>query len=418
MVFGKRIVFFLLFMSLLPDCFAQYINPAGKWIGTRGDQVTITVIQQGIMITDQLGQSQTLYSAGLNQYSNLQTGFACIVGGSSTLMLGHTSGVMESFSKLAEVPVTRESAQMPQQTVTQRQLTVSSMGNLAKSFAQNKIQGPANETVANEHVENSGPVNPSDVDLDIPETRQENEETFALVVGNENYTNEIKVSYAKNDATIFADYCHKTLGIPKTNIRLITDATLGQILFQVQWIQDAIKAYKGEAKVIVYYAGHGMPDEKDKSAYLLPVDGSAGIPATALKQSELYASLTAFPARSVTVFLDACFSGGARDGMLTKGRGIAIKPVETPLRGNLVVFTATSQEETALPFEEKHHGLFTYFLLKEIRESKGNISLQDLTDSVSDKVEKQSVVVNGKAQNPKVNVSQGLDNTWKQIKLR
>ena len=89
--------------------------------------------------------------------------------------------------------------------------------------------------------------------------------------------------------------------------------------------------------------------------------------------------LSAAPAESVTVFLDACFSGTKREsGMLASARGVAIKVRDEVPQGKLVVFTAAQGDETAYQYAEKGHGMFTYFLLKKLQESKGDVTLGEL----------------------------------------
>ncbi len=39
------------------------------------------------------------------------------------------------------------------------------------------------------------------------------------------------------------------------------------------------------------------------------------------------------------------------------------------IRGNMVVFSASSAEQSALPFANEKHGMFTYYLLKKFQES-------------------------------------------------
>ena len=56
---------------------------------------------------------------------------------------------------------------------------------------------------------------------------------------------------------------------------MVADATLNNIRGQVDWLHKVADAYKGDATLIFYYAGHGVPDVKSKEAYLLPVDGYA-----------------------------------------------------------------------------------------------------------------------------------------------
>jgi len=78
----------------------------------------------------------------------------------------------------------------------------------------------------------------------------------------------------------------------------------------------------------------------------------------------------------------------------------------------LVIFSASSAEQTSLPYSEKTHGLFTYFLLKKLQETKGNISYQELGAYIRQEVPLKSVLVNGKDQNPEVLYSPSIENLW------
>ena len=260
----------------------------------------------------------------------------------------------------------------------------------------------------------------SDVDKDIPMTATaEDEHTFAVIIGNENYTMVRKVDYAKNDALMFAEYCQKTLGLPKRNIRIYEDATYAMMLSAVKDIQDIAKAYNGNINVVFYYAGHGIPDEKEKDAYLLPIDVDGRQTGFCYPVSRLYQELGSMNANSVIVLMDACFSGSVRgDGMLMAARGVAIKAKPTTPNGKMVVMTAASGDETAFPYAEKGHGMFTYFLLKKLRDSKGNCSLGELSDYIKTNVQQQSIVVNRKSQTPTINVASSLEESWKSMKLK
>lgn len=259
----------------------------------------------------------------------------------------------------------------------------------------------------------------SDVDKDIPSTGTKNDKTFALVIGNENYLNEIKVPYALNDAKIFREYCTNTFGIPENQVHYIENATFGQMQGEIQWLIDVIRAFNGEAKIFFYYAGHGVPDETNHDPYILPIDGNSVVSATSIKLDDLYNKLQLAKTKSVTVFLDACFTGTARSGsLMADSRGVAIKPKMNVLRNNLVVFSATSNNETALPYKEENHGIFTYFLLKRIKETNGNVSYGDLYDYIKTNVYKQSIVINRKAQTPSVNTSFDIADLWKSFTLK
>lgn len=262
------------------------------------------------------------------------------------------------------------------------------------------------------------PAPDSEVDKDIPQANKENENTFAFIVANENYP-DAPVPYALNDGRMFATYCEKTLGIPKKNINQYEDATYGSIISMVDKMKSIAKAYEGDATFVVYYAGHGFPDEKQSTAYLLPVDGSGSeITTTGYSLSHLYDELSKMPLKDAVVFLDACFSGAKReDDMLAQSRGVAIKVKSEQPKGNLLVFSASQGDETAHQMEEKHHGLFTYFLLKGLQQLKGSTNLGDLTDYVTKNVKRQSVVINNKKQTPTVIPSLTISSTWRGIQL-
>lgn len=254
----------------------------------------------------------------------------------------------------------------------------------------------------------------SDIDKNIPEAINSNSNTFAIVIANETYSKEANVPYAVNDGNIFKEYCRNCLGIPEKNIHLITNATLNDIRHEVKWIQDVAEVYKGDAKIIFYYAGHGIPDEKSKNAYLLPTDGYGSDVATGYSLENLYKTFGSLPSKSITVFLDACFSGAKRDGnMLASARGVAIKVKQTIPVGNMVVFTAAQGDETAYPYKEEEHGLFTYYLLKKLQETKGNATLEELSDYIKEQVERQSIVTNGKLQSPSIMATSSIGNEWK-----
>jgi hypothetical protein len=259
----------------------------------------------------------------------------------------------------------------------------------------------------------------SDVDINIPVNAQTGDKTFVVIIANENYQKEVKVQYASNDGKVFKEYCEKTLGIPSKNIHFAQDASFGNMRSEIKWISDVASAYTGQAKIIFYYAGHGMPNEADKSAYLLPVDGFSSDFETAIKLDDLYNRLTANPTQSITVFLDACFSGSARDnGMLANARSVKITPKTDVIKGNMVVFSAATGNETAYPYKEKQHGLFTYFLLKKLQDTKGNVDYQTLSGYITENVKQQSIVVNQKSQTPQVNTGSQVQNIWQTFKLK
>jgi len=259
----------------------------------------------------------------------------------------------------------------------------------------------------------------SDVGKNIPITNVKNNNTFAVIIANENYRREAKVEFALKDGETFRDYCIKTLGLPETNVHFVADATLNDIRTEIDWLSAVASAYLREASIIFYYAGHGIPDESTRSAYLLPVDGSALNVQTAYKLDDLYETFGLMPVRSVTVFLDACFSGAQRSGeMLAEARAVVINVAPGTPTGNMIVFSAATGNQTAFSHREKGHGMFTYFLLKKLQETKGDVTLGELASYIETNVKQQSIVINKKSQTPTVTPAVAISEKWKGMKLK
>ena len=259
----------------------------------------------------------------------------------------------------------------------------------------------------------------SDVDKDIPVATEAQKNTFVVIIANEHYQMVDGVPFANNDETMFEAYCRQTLGIPQKNIRLVKDGTLNVIKFQIDWLRQVMETFNGQASAIVYYAGHGIPDEQSHASYLLPTDGYPSNTSSAYSLDELYQTLGNMPARSITMFLDACFSGSKRDGtILASARGVAIKAKGSAPQGKMIVFSAAQGDETAYPYEEQHHGMSTYYLLKKLKDSNGNATLGELSDYVTLQVKQQSIVENSKLQTPTVNASSAIGNNWRKMKLK
>ena len=258
----------------------------------------------------------------------------------------------------------------------------------------------------------------SDVDEHIPVADKKNSNTFVLIIANEHYQQVAAVPFALNDGNIFREYCVKTLGISEKHIHYIPDATINNIRSQINWLANITETWD-DPQVIVYYAGHGIPDEVSKSAYLLPVDGSGTDVTTGYKLDELYATLGNMPASQIIVFMDACFSGSKReDGMLASARGVALKAKTGVPQGNMVVFSAAQGDETAYPYREQQHGMFTYHLLKKLQETAGEVTLQDLGNYIITEVKKRSIEENDKKQTPCVIPSATVGTDWQNWKLK
>ncbi len=258
----------------------------------------------------------------------------------------------------------------------------------------------------------------SAIDTNIPLTTRKKTKTFALVIGNEDYStfqpdlnSEVNVDYAVNDAKVFKEYLNKTIGIPNENIFLYTNATAGQMKQAISKMEKLAKAYNGDAELIFFFAGHGLPDEVSHESYIMPVDISGNTIQYAIKLGDVYQQLSANPTKRILVFLDACFSGGARNEGLVTLRGVKVRPKEEYIRENMVVYASSSGTQASMGFDEEQHGLFTYFLLKKLNETKGNVSIDELGKYLETEVNRKSILLKNRDQKPQMKISPTADNT-------
>ncbi|MEE1551622.1 MAG: caspase family protein, partial [Nitrospinaceae bacterium] len=240
-----------------------------------------------------------------------------------------------------------------------------------------------------------------DIEQNIPVTGQKNENALAIVFGIENYRNVSPVTFAKRDATFMKEYFEKTLGIPASNIYFKTDENVGKADFDKVfskrgWLD---KRADENTDIYIYYAGHGAPQIKENKAYLIPYDGDPNYPSlTGYALDVLYTNLENLKTRSVTVFLDACFSGANRESeILLAGARPMFMEVNPSAAGNITIFSAASGKEISSAWPEKRHGLFSYFLMKGMRKNSkadanedGQLTMDELGSYIQTNVSKQA----------------------------
>lgn len=210
--------------------------------------------------------------------------------------------------------------------------------------------------------------------LEPAQSTRRNINAVAVVIGNKSYVGDIpEVDYALNDADAMKRYLIYSLGYRQGNIIDVRDATLGDLqrIFGTERehrgrLFDFIR--DGESDVTVFYSGHGVPGLNDKRGYLLPIDGDPDRAEIAgFSLDVLLANLAKLPARSMHVFLDACFSGNSAGGMLIQATsGIGISPALPDAAANFVMLTAASGDQVASWDRDTKHGLFTKHLLEAL----------------------------------------------------
>ena len=237
----------------------------------------------------------------------------------------------------------------------------------------------------------------SDVDELPARKAKSDKKAYAIVIGIERYRQKFpNADFAAHDARIVTDYLTKVLGYPEENvITLLNERALKSDFEKYfgKWLANNVEA---GSTVFVYYSGLGAPEPKSGSAYIVPYDGDpAFIDQTGYSLQNMYAALGRLPARKIVVALDACFSGAGGRSVLAKGARplVMTLPDEQPLSANMQVMSAASGQQQSSGYEEKGHGLFTYFLLKGIKNEDvtakdGSLEVGDLFGYIKPQVER------------------------------
>ena len=213
----------------------------------------------------------------------------------------------------------------------------------------------------------------SDID-ELPAQRAADPTAVALVIGVERYRDGLpKADFAAADARLAAEYFKRVLGVQDENLALLLDDRATKSDFEKnieRWLPNHVE--KG-SKVYVYYSGHGAPDAAKGDAYLVPYDADPTyIGQTGYSLKRLYAQLGKLPADSVMVVMDSCFSGAGGRSVMAKGARPLVNLRTDAPPAKVAAISASSASQISNTYEEKGHGLFTYFFLKGLKE-KGDV---------------------------------------------
>jgi len=208
----------------------------------------------------------------------------------------------------------------------------------------------------------------------VAPSKTKRKNSIAVVIGVEEYKNLPSAPYANNDAEIMKTYFKNRLGVE--NVVIYKDEEVGGFVFddifnpEYGELQKAI--LKGETEVFVFYSGHGVPSKDGEKVFLFPSDGKVErLERQGYDINKLYTNLSKLGAKSVTVILDACFSGAARSSEkiktknLVATKGIFVRPKLLQLwqtNPYFSVFNSSNANETSLGFDQSATGLYTYYL--------------------------------------------------------
>lgn len=236
----------------------------------------------------------------------------------------------------------------------------------------------------------------------VPSSGIERKNAVAIVIGVENYKYLPVAPYASRDAALMAGYLKRTLGVGQV-LEFCDNSVRGD--FFKRWFDPegrlAGLVKPGITDLYVYYSGHGIPEKDGNDVYLFPIDGKiAEAENCGYSLNRLYAALDGLNAKSVTVFMDACFIGVSKysetyaERNISGTKGVLVRPLRVqPWLENehFTVFSSSHQDQSSLAFDRSETGLFTYYLALGLHgdadaDGDGKITGGELADYVTRKV--------------------------------
>lgn len=255
----------------------------------------------------------------------------------------------------------------------------------------------------------------SDVDV-LPQIQRQpqRKNAYAIVIGIEQYRQKLpRADFAAADAKTVREYLTKVMGYPEENVVMLVNDYASYVdlaKYFEKWLPNNVE--NGSA-VFVYYSGHGAPNPRTGDAYLVPYDGDPSfIDQTGYSLKRMYKALGKLPAKEIIVALDSCFSGAGGRSVLAEGARPLVMNLQSSftLSGNVKVMAASSGNQISSTYKDKGHGLFTYFLLKGIKNEDvlnpdGSVRLDDLFGYIKPQVERIARKKFNNEQTPQLMVS-------------
>jgi uncharacterized caspase-like protein len=194
--------------------------------------------------------------------------------------------------------------------------------------------------------------------------------SYAVIIGINEYTKSKPLKYAINDAKAINELLINKFGFKNENIRLLLNAkatysSIRRELFAVS------KLAKPNDRILVYFAGHGQTittNSNMKIGYLIPVNGNIKEPTlTGIPMDDIF-RICQSDSKHMLFLMDACYSGLMAEGT----RGIEISKDKKDYISTVAnlsarqIITAGSGEEEALEGDEWQHSAFTLNLIKAL----------------------------------------------------
>ena len=202
---------------------------------------------------------------------------------------------------------------------------------------------------------------------------------LAVIIGIEKYVTIQNAAYAKSDAEYFTEYAKRAFGIEGKNIKTLIDdkadlLSSKKALFK--WLRQKIN--KNQTEVFIFYSGHGLASLNDEELFLLTNDSDGDfIEDSALSRTSIIERVASFEPKTVTMFIDACYSGETRDSnddelLIASARPVRKLEDDSQLPDNFNMFSASQISQASSSTKKEtgvKNGIFSYYLMKGLEGS-------------------------------------------------
>lgn len=193
-------------------------------------------------------------------------------------------------------------------------------------------------------------------------------DAVALIIGVEDYGRLPPAQFAARDARSFRDFAINAMGIPAARVRLLVDGEARGLDVQKaldNWLAPLVR--DGATDVYVFFSGHGLASEDGRNLYLLPQDGDRTLLAkSAIDRRAVIESVLKAGAKSLTLFLDTCYSGGTRgdDTLIADARPALLIAKDGEVPAPAALLAAAQGDQLSSSFPQARHGLYSYYLMR------------------------------------------------------
>lgn len=193
--------------------------------------------------------------------------------------------------------------------------------------------------------------------------------SYALVIGINDYKNTSPLSYAVSDAEEVRDTIVKEFDFPPENIKYLVDenATKKSILREfLRFSRDDINL---DDRILIFYAGHGhtLSGIRGEVGFLVPYDADTSDISTLIRWDEFTKNTELIRAKHMLFIMDACYGGLALTRSLHSGSTRFLNDMMYRFSRQVLTAGKADQEVSDSGGPLLNHSVFTGHLIEGLR---------------------------------------------------